>query len=236
MDSQSKMKLMENEISGIILDSQERGRSSRYIKLLSPNGAISVLAPRSMQVSQWTDLTQPLHRVRYWVVENAQGIKLKEGVVDERFEHIRLNFQRIESAQSMRLVALKMIRPGLACQEFYQTFYAHLRALNDPAFNHICAKAILASFLVKTLVHEGLFDLHSPISCDVCEKSLSSMSLGFGARWFCALHVPSKGAHFVEEALQEAMRSLAQNRRLSALADFKEIGLCSILMETIKGL
>lgn len=228
---------MENEITGIILDSQERGKSSRYIKGISSNGLFSVLAfQSSLPGSLWTDLTQPLHKVRYLVSETTHGFKLKEGVVEERFQGLRSSYQHIESAQFMRAVALKLILPGLACEDFFATFYAHLCALNKPQYEPIHPKAILASFLVKTLVHEGLFNPSLFACCSVCDKRQFPMHLAEGAHFYCLLHLPKNKSYVVDESLGMVLRYLAENRKISSLADFKNIEICPMLLDIIHSL
>lgn len=227
---------MENEISGIILDSQERGRSSRYIKLLSPEGAVAILATKSTSGTHWTDITQPLHQVRYLVEESTKGAKLKEGVVDERFASIRQDFSRIQAAQMMRLVALKIAKPGLPCQDFYQSFCAHLKALDRDSLKEVSAEAILSSFLVKTLVHEGLLDPFEKPYCSVCSQTSSIMKLSSGAHWYCNKHFPSKMGYDFSESLREQMSFLAQNRRLSSLLGFEGSFFCKALLDIIRSL
>ncbi len=221
---------MENEISGIILEAQERGRSSRYVKLLSSEGAVHLLIPKSASSAQWSDLTQPLHQVRYLIEESSKGLRFKEGVVDERFSGLRRQLSSIEVAQQMRLVALKMVKPGLPCPEFFQSFVIHLRALSSSVYSHITPRAILSSFLVKALWQEGLFNPWQQALCVCCMRQEAQMVLGKNMEWYCEKH----GLHETHRSLNALERELicflAQNRRLSALT---QVGLhdlsCALL-------
>lgn len=228
---------MENEITGIILDSQERGRSSRYVKLLSNEGAVFVLVPKSQGQSQWSDLTQPLHLVRYMVQESSRGSIFKEGVVDERFSGIRRQYALIDAAQKMRLVALKIVKPGLPCPDFFQILQIHLQALSNESYQHISAGAILSSFLLKTLIHEGLFSSVNFPQCSLCQKQSEFMSLAKTFEWYCHEHSNySLNPLWFDQHKREQLLFLAQNRRLSALSQLGESDLSPTLLPLILAL
>lgn len=223
---------MENEIEGIVLDARERAKSSYLVDLLCEQGLISLLAsPSTLKMTSWAlqDLIQPLHKVHFVLEKRGDWYKLKEGVVQDRFESIRSNWPSIEAAQHMRWAAQKMARHGLECSKLYIALFFHLKLINE----QIKPAIALASFLSKALCVEGYIDPSQPFCCQECEQG--AQFYGPQGGWLCARHSNKQGIKFEKEQLDQC-RELSMNRSLQRIKQSYDIGLAKSLLEVVKQL
>ncbi|MGM0439527.1 MAG: DNA repair protein RecO [Chlamydiota bacterium] len=137
--------------------------------------------------------------------------RYQDGTILDHHLKIRQSLENIEAALGM-LQAIKASqlpeKPAPQLYDLLKLFLAQVAAIANPA-------ALLASFRLKVLKHEGLLDLQQ--HCATCKEKTSPIIICRG-ECYCSEHCPEEGLECEEEELL-ALLCLQHSRSLSQITE-----------------
>ncbi len=140
---------MEEKTEGIILQAIPYQDHDEILKVFTPNGLIALFAKGSKRKGKEN---LPPFTLVDWVLEETKGelYKLKEAKTIKNYFNLRNSLTAIQGASLMAEAVLQTQAPEKEARALYLLFLSYLERFdkNPPCY--------LASFRLKTLIHEGL--------------------------------------------------------------------------------
>jgi DNA repair protein RecO (recombination protein O) len=200
-------------IEGIVLRSQDYKEAHRIITLFTPEGLLSLIVRGiSRKNTRLLSLTTPFcHGEYHFRRGRSELFSFRDGtVLDDHFD-LRGSLASLQTAGALASAILSSQlagKPAPALFLLYKAYHKQAALFKNPG-------ALLASFYLKLLKHEGLISLSS--QCAQCE-SLQPLLLHEGES-LCSHHQALGGFHFssLEWDFLLALDSASQFSALSNL-------------------
>ena len=168
--------MTEKQEEGIVLNAFDYQESSRIISLFTPNsGMINLMAKRIAKTkTRWMNLTTPLcHGHFVYQMKRSSLYHLTDGHILNLHIHLRQSYSHLnEAGKILRALSQSQLHEKPA-PLLFQLLRSYLSQLPHTPY----PQTLGASFLIKTLKHDGLIALSS--SCLRCHRQ-SSQTLDCG--------------------------------------------------------
>lgn len=190
---------------GVILSVLDFRESDRIATVFSPEGIIKFFVKR-----QRTPLLAVLNEGEFvYAAGRGEMHRMRDITVLEQHVRLRERLENLEAAGKLVQAIQRSQMPGKAAPQLYQLFCYFLRMIPDVER----PLDLAALFLIKTLKHEGLFQLLE--RCSVCENAPLAR---YGGERFCKEHAPT-GALKLTFQEEKELTELAEGRSLKELLD-----------------
>ncbi|HEY2811630.1 MAG TPA: DNA repair protein RecO [Rhabdochlamydiaceae bacterium] len=200
----------DEKTEGIVLRSLDYKDSQRIITVFTPLGLLSLIVKGlHARNTQLLTLTTPFCEGEFLFKRGrSELLKLVDGTVLDPHLSLRQRLSSLETASHLNKAILASQLAGKISWDLYQLFRIFLKQI--PSFE--LPAALLASFQLKLLTHEGLLFLSQ--QCNRCpEKSAQFLSKGES---LCQAHSLEEGFSFSPEEWI-CLIQLQQAREFSAL-------------------
>lgn len=171
----------EEKTEGIVLRSQDYKERHRIITLFTPQGLTSLIVRGiSRKNARLLTLTSPFCHGEYLYRKgHSELLSFRDGAVLDDHFHLRSSLKSLQTAGSLATAILTSQLPGKpahALFTLYKLYHKHIAHFQEP-------DALIASFYLKLLKHEGLLSL-SP-TCASCDNPSHRLREGES---FCSQH------------------------------------------------
>ena len=195
---------------GIVLRATPHKDDDRLLTLFTPQGLLKLYVRGIGRSSRLIPLTTPFARAEYIYLPGRSDLHtFREGSLIDIHPDLRNRFENLETAERLSQALLSSAWPGNAAPEVYALFALLLKRLPE----HSHPISLIAPFLLKLLMHEGL--LHVAPSCSTCHLFLEE-TYRVGGEAFCKDHAPPEPTHFSKEE-NALLQALASTRSWQAL-------------------
>jgi hypothetical protein len=152
--------MQEEKTEGIVLRSQEYKERQRIVTLFTPQGVLSLIVKGvSPKQSHLLALTTPFSHGEYHFLRGrSELMRFQDGTVLNEHLVLRENLEWLRTAGALSQAIMRSQMPGKAAPqlfELYKAYHGHVCRVKQP-------QALLASFYIKLLKHEGVW--HDPAS------------------------------------------------------------------------
>lgn len=192
-----------NRCVGVVLSVLDLNESDRIATVFSPSGLIKFFVKRN-RGSLLTILTEGEF---VYVAGKSDLHHFRDGTILNQNIRLRERLENMEAAGYLVRALLKSQFPGKTAPHLYQLFCYLLQMIPQVE----SPSELAAIFLIKTLVHEGLFQ--KSLHCTVCQKPPLAR---FGGERFCLEHAP-EGALEISSADEGYLATIVEGRSLNNL-------------------
>ncbi len=166
--------MQEEKTEGIVLRSQEYKERERIITLFTPHGVLSLIVKGvSPKRTHLLALTTPFcHGEYHFLRGRSELMRFQDGTVLNEHLVLRGNLEWLRTAGALSQAIMRSQLPGKAAPqlfELYKAYHGHVCRVNPP-------QALLASFYLKLLRHEGVWHDVPPEFSPAEQKQLFILS------------------------------------------------------------
>ncbi|MCC5831694.1 MAG: DNA repair protein RecO [Chlamydiales bacterium] len=188
---------------GVVLSVLDFRESDQIVTLFTPGGIIKFFVKRRR-----SPLVAVLNEGEFvYVAGRGEMHRLRDGTILEQHGRLRERLENLEAAGKLVQAIRKSQMPGKAAPHLYQLFCYFLRVIPEVER----PLDVAALFLVKTLKHEGIFQLLE--RCSLCENPPLAR---YGGERFCREHAPIEAVELSMEE-EKRLQELAEGRSLKEL-------------------
>lgn len=200
----------EEKTEGIVLRSQDFKERHRIITLFTPQGLISLIVKSiSRKNTRLLSLTTPFcHAEYHYRRGNSELLRFHDGTILDDHFNLRQSLSSLQTAGALAnaiLTSQLPDKPSPALFVLYKSYHKQVPCFPNPA-------ALLASFYLKLLKHEGLLTVTS--HCASCEEAPACQL--YNGESLCGRH-NTQGAMQFLPAEWKLLLSLDNAQQFSAL-------------------
>ncbi|NGX61056.1 MAG: DNA repair protein RecO [Chlamydiae bacterium] len=185
------------QIEGIVVEALPFKERDYILTLFTPGGLFKLYAKG--RKNQYNPLTSPLTRGEYLYLEGKKDLHLfQEGSILSQNLKLRDRYENLEAAEKLKQAILQSQWPGKPSPLLYTLFSRFLELLPSCTTH----ESVLAVFYLKTLKHEGIFQIE-PL-CSACEKKGGFRE---GGESYCEKHASPIALPFSEEEQNHLQKS-----------------------------
>jgi len=215
------------EVEGIVLKTLPYQENKRIISVFTENGILQFIVTLSSSNTHLLSLTTPLsHALFIYQPRSSQLHLFKEGsLLSSHLDYSR-SYQHLETAMVLIQTILSSQLPGKSAPLLYKLLHVYLKNLTS------CPepKVLASSFILKTLLHEGLIGID--LLCTLCQKA-PSQSLKEGS-CYCTQCMPAQSLFFEKEEWDQLL-ILLTSKKIQPLKELSyEITLHKKIQELFK--
>jgi len=203
-----------SKTEGVILQTLNFKDYDQILTVFSPQNGIQKFIFKGGQSSKKRkgSSSAPLTRGEFiFHIKNSDLMVCSEISVLSHYLGIRKNLESLEAACAMVKAIQQTQQPGKPAPHLYTLFVKYFEKLSSTQHSH----ALLSSFLLKLLRHDGL--LGALNQCSFCQLPPASLCL-HGGEVFCQEHAPGGSLSFDEQE-QDLLQKLLYSRTLSEISD-----------------
>jgi DNA repair protein RecO len=184
---------MEEKTEGIVLHSFAFQENSRILKIFSPDLGIFSLIVKNISLKKplLLSLTTPFSHAEFVYKKGKNDLLLfTDGSLIDNHLFLRQDFDLLHAASKMNKCLLDSQWAYKKSPALFVLFKNYLKAFQK----YHNTQALLSSFYLKLLLHEGL--VHLSLQCNRCSKPSIALDRGES---LCSLHAQSQDLQFTEE-------------------------------------